>query len=811
MNTIALISLLFICWNMLSPIVAKLFGYKVDSSKLYCGLVGFCSDKPADKGNIRTLLMYNQERGEDSTGWAMNNIITKENDNVKKFLTKNKLHFSTQDTNFTFIAHARKASSGGKFNKELAHPFGIYKDGTEKDDYDLILAMNGTMTNTLEFAKEFGMEYKVAVNSDTQILARTIAKLGEKEYIKALEGYDGTATLLFFTPRFNNTLMVFKDPERPLFYWNKTPHEMYISSLEESLVAIGAEELDVKSFEDNTLYRITKGKITKQTKIERKPIKKEVITYYGGYGGMYSKNAVHGGGQQTKFLNSNNNNGNIDLFKIELLNRVNKSGNHVYCMIDRYYRNGHPINDNLWLNVDGKIGNINEEGYKEYFFVNGYMLKDKTSYENIKVKCNENNTLSLQKFKDFKLSQLCEDFAQPSMTIVDGIQKFLLNAEWSKKVKASNDTFTFKMPFTNILTEITWKGKCVEISDDNKELIRIVRVCDVTSIKEDIAQIPDTTEPSETKTKSFVDDIKKLIKESPNIGVEELYNRLVLSKWQSNRTDKVRAMFFKKLLKTFLADDILSQDSYNDLLIKGVDSGWGNTSKGFTNEVQFCVQYMRNHIKKEEELSNTILNTHVDGNEDLVGNQISIFDKEIANNEKAIFENLESSNTYFNNEEFKKDFYDVDYKDLAAFSKDWVCSTSNFDNEFRQFCEAILLALELIGKITATEVVTASELTDKELQLCTETKYLEYMEEWSTKSKNDKDDVTDVIVEDLSKEENEENVVNDFNDLRDTIYQSITEMDMVPESERTETFTKILDIYCGIYAEHIKDTKFSVK
>ncbi len=39
---------------------------------LGCGLVGYCGSTPADPEKLRMLLLYNQERGEDGTGWAVN-------------------------------------------------------------------------------------------------------------------------------------------------------------------------------------------------------------------------------------------------------------------------------------------------------------------------------------------------------------------------------------------------------------------------------------------------------------------------------------------------------------------------------------------------------------------------------------------------------------------------------------------------------------------------------------------------------------------------------------------------------------------
>ena len=121
------ISMIVICLN----IILSLFR-KRKSGYLFCGMVGYCGDVPADPNLLKLMMLYNQERGEDSTGFAINNVITKDTIKVSKFLMKNPINIAPEDENFTFVAHARKRSSGGATFKELAHPFGMYRCGTEK-------------------------------------------------------------------------------------------------------------------------------------------------------------------------------------------------------------------------------------------------------------------------------------------------------------------------------------------------------------------------------------------------------------------------------------------------------------------------------------------------------------------------------------------------------------------------------------------------------------------------------------------------------------------------------------------------------
>ena len=285
--------LLIATFNFVQLVLKKFFKLKSNSSALFCGITAYCGSEPANPNIIKMIMMYNEERGEDSTGWAVNNVITKDTEKVKKFITQHELVTSDEDENYTIVAHARKASSGHKYSKELAHPFGVYIGEVEKEKYDLVLAMNGTLTNANLLSEKWGVEFKVGTNSDTQMLARAMAKLGEEDYTEALELYDGTATLAFFSPKYQNTLMIYKDPERTLFYWCASESQMYISSMEEPLVAIGAQKLEVKSFEANTLYTIVGGKIKVEKKIVRTPLKPKITNY---------KTANYGhGGHQNKF------------------------------------------------------------------------------------------------------------------------------------------------------------------------------------------------------------------------------------------------------------------------------------------------------------------------------------------------------------------------------------------------------------------------------------------------------------------------------------------------------------------------------
>lgn len=818
------LSMLVICYNLFMPYVLKLFNLKVDLAKVFCGMVGFCGDKPADASLLKLMLIFNQERGEDSTGWAINNEIVKDTESVKKFLTKNNIEFSATDENFTFIAHARKASSGGKFVKELAHPFGVYKDGVEKDRFDLILAMNGTLTNTAEIAKEYDVKYTAASNSDTQILSRIMAKLGEKEYIKALETYDGAATLLFFTPKFANTLMVFKDPERPLFYWQRAKNEMYISSMEEPLYAIGAKLEDVNSFEDNILYRITKGRITKQVKITRTPLKKKIVSnynrndYYDGYGENFSwqnrsKGKRNGGasGCTANFPNHGPSNpGNsmarLDILKSSISSASQKLNGGIYCLIDRYYRNGHPLNEIADLNEEGlKVDKLKAlEKTERYHFINGYMIKDAVAYNTLMNKfVDSKNDFSLIEFKKLRLSELCDFFAYPVITIVDKEQKYLLNQEWSKKVENRGDIYNFTMPFSDLSITLKWDGRCIEQPNDDP---KIMRVCDIVSVlqindQNVVDDAPnDTTINDASITVDFKRELDRILRINPQISTSALYTRFAIEVWKKNNTERLKYLFFNKFVRTLLTETVISEENSKDIIACGEKCKYDPSNKEFDREIQFCIQIYRKHIRRESELKkvfslpgvDSIVDEHV-GKENL-NDEESILDKQIRAEQKEtedLIQGIKASNRLFADPQFKQDFYDLSYDDLKSFSKDYISSQSIADGEVRIFCEAILLCLESIGKISAGRLLELVEKHDYTLEQESETEYKGYYNSVKTEDA--------IIVEEYGETEHEEEAVNNFLDLMGTLADHIKTMSDVKEEQRTPKFNEVLNFFIATY------------
>lgn len=250
----------------------KFLGFKPDKTKLYCGIAGYSGSIPPNMANMKILGMYNIARGDDSCGIALDDKCYKGigvNANWINFMENNKI--PDPSINNTVIIHTRKAT-GGQHTAENAHPFEFFRGDnpspTRKPYF--IGCHNGTLKNEDALEKQFKMK-DFKYNIDSQLLLKIISLATKKDSssLKVLEQYKGGAALLFYWTSEPNTLYAWKGAtkdyanyveERPLFYW-KTDGGVYISSIKESLKAIGGDDTTVFSFKQNTLFKINQGEI----------------------------------------------------------------------------------------------------------------------------------------------------------------------------------------------------------------------------------------------------------------------------------------------------------------------------------------------------------------------------------------------------------------------------------------------------------------------------------------------------------------------------------------------------------------------
>lgn len=211
-----------------------------------CGLVGFSSVRPPDENKLQLLMLYNAlERGKESTGiYSPSTGIVKTIEPLMKFIKHNDL--STKDN--TFIGHVR-SSTIGVVTQKNAHPFQYG---------NTVLAHNGTLRYALPLIHRMGM-FLNDFTVDSQVICCAIDRF--KNNLNFLTEIDGAIAILWADTEEPNTIKVFRNTERPLFY-GYINNDMYISSLEESLDMINCEK--IKQFDINTVYTITNGEFTKR-------------------------------------------------------------------------------------------------------------------------------------------------------------------------------------------------------------------------------------------------------------------------------------------------------------------------------------------------------------------------------------------------------------------------------------------------------------------------------------------------------------------------------------------------------------------
>lgn len=687
-------------------------GYKIKTNSLFCGIVGYSGSVPAKPEWIKMIMMYNEERGEDTTGWAVNNKITKNSDKVSKFITENSLTTTPQDENFTIVAHARKASSGARFSKELAHPFGVYENDTEKDKYDLILAMNGTLSNTELLAKKWKIDFTSVTNSDTQMLAKAMVKLGWDNYKEALELYDGTATLAFFNPNEPNTLMIFKDPDRPLYCWSPSDHEIYISSMQEPLYALGGPKKDVLYFRPNELYRIENGKIITNELITRTPARPVVIKFPTSKNNNYSTR----GNYHSEYDYENTGYDNRSTLvvapkkeKILLRKRCENSAfhngmsNRVYPINERYFRNGHPLQGKYNITTSGKAKTDSEASkisdIKQYYFVNGYMCKSEKDYDILIGRSkNESGDFDLDKFLSIRLGEIVEHFEYPVIVIVDGEERWMLNTKYSVTIKKSGDNIIFspflsdeqfKMTYKDQWTKTTKKVIC-EITDVDKKTSS-TSLEKSNDLEEDIMSMQ-----SEIETIKFLAETMTTFQhDSPHF----YHTRTRKDLWRLNPSQILKEYFFTLLLRLAKSYELITEKQFSSLKKKAEETLF--SGKDYINEMENIVRLLKKKFRSE--LFNS---TKVDSTLSTT-EKIKAYEDNISNfTEEDIIKSIQICNSFYLNPNFKEDVYkakdNIEELRMSWIGKDTV--KENFD-----FNEAILLCLNVVEKVTDNELLYALE------------------------------------------------------------------------------------------------------
>lgn len=803
--------LMVLIGNFTINFLSVFFKLKLKKDVLGCGLVGYCGAKPADPAWIKLIMFYNMDRGKDSTGWAVNNKIQKDTETVAKFIQNHSLDISEDNENYTIIAHARASSSGTKMNKELAHPFGMYKGGIEKDKYDLILAMNGTLQNTEVIADKFGVVYKEYTNSDTQTMAKIMANLGEKEYIRVIEGYMGTATLLFFSPKWSNTLMVYKDPQRPLFYWQKEKDEMYISSLEEPLMSLGALKENIKSFEDEHIYRINKGKITKDEKVARLPLKpkaKEIPfhtnnrsgDYYYDQGGTYNPRREY----YEKEREKNENKVSSLIGRRGESKYHEKKGAYVYTIADKYYRNGHTLSGKFNITSEGKVKddkiNVDTPNIRTCFFINGFLCRNEEHYNAVVKRCSDGNenVFNLSKFKTIYLSELVDHFENPIITIVNSKEQWVLGEHWKSKVNISGDRVVVDMFLSNESYVLRFEGKWIPTT--KKEVCELEKIIEKGSIKkeEDFKESKSSLEDVKkgfTKKQNF-DFIDKSIDDLKNNPIQscQYYYALIRKElWRQNVSEPIREYFFLIFLELLYTKNVINTDSYNDMKLEGKKGYYGAVE--WLKEVDKCLDIYIRSLKEKENV-----NWSRKDNESVQ----KFTDEELV---KSIHDNCQLCK----DNKFTEDVLDAEYPTFDSILIPWV-NIETTEN-IRAFCEAILLVFNYVGFLTNKNTIELIYQTDiHDLK----TKCSELYLSWKNTLKLHVNEAKKIIgnepieFEVPTVESNEEDMKTLFNEAIEGLQDALQQSEII-EEELKSKWVKKAEIDIGDSIRFLKEKLFGIK
>ena len=411
--------------------------FKPKSDVLGCGIFAWSGKKHTafDRSKFDILGIMNETRGVDSCGYTVDGEIY--------------TGIGTQKVYRDFIAQTQRLkpkeipivightrwSTVGAHTSHNAHPFG-FGSTEDGEKYAFIGVHNGTLLNHSDLAKNYevsttskGSDNVVRTKIDSEILLEIIYK---SKNFKVLSEYNGAAALVFYNVLEPNVIYCYhgmskkwtsdKEPseERPLFYYQETKNSVYISSLEESLLAIGGTEKNVFPFEYNTVYKITDGDVSKAEKFRVSRQARTQKSNFGSYGNYPSRNNYNGYGcgwddtycdddypeqQQSLPLGDTKSEGKdvsgdvketkdikvegkaavTNIYKEPLLLSANSYKSRVVFNKLRYWRNGHriqgfftfiegfgffPLGDNLKEASDSFWYNTNR------FFLNGRFIGD---------------------------------------------------------------------------------------------------------------------------------------------------------------------------------------------------------------------------------------------------------------------------------------------------------------------------------------------------------------------------------------------------------------------------------------------------
>lgn len=344
-----------------------------------CGLFGWSGLKPGvfNRDKFDKLGIFNEKRGTHSCGVSIDGEIYSGVDGSKIYRDFIVNNYDIKDPVVipSVLGHTRLATVG-VHNAANAHPFGF--GSLESGEFEFVGIHNGSLLNHRDLAKKYDVELEDKEPGkkwgrdkiDSEILLEILYKTRN---FKVLSQYNGAAALVWSFLEDPDVVYYYhgkskvkehdKDSaeERPLYYYKKGTNDLYFSSIEDSLVSIGANLDDdtLGEFEHNTVYKVVNGDIdtAKKFKISR-------VNNYQKHGGVAPKKDTatpettgNSTGKTrlitegTKSHNCKIGSGGVNRNFVESKNiydevpekDVNDYKGKVYINKLRYWRNGHRI------------------------------------------------------------------------------------------------------------------------------------------------------------------------------------------------------------------------------------------------------------------------------------------------------------------------------------------------------------------------------------------------------------------------------------------------------------------------------------